>query len=54
MVGEQMLSRLEYVHSKSFLHRDVKPDNLMVTADDHLLLVGFGGISILTAERGND
>jgi casein kinase 1 len=27
MLGEQMVSRLEYIHSKHYLHRDVKPDN---------------------------
>ena len=32
-VGEQMLTRLEYVHGKSFLHRDVKPDNFLMGAN---------------------
>ena len=30
MLADQMISRIEYLHSKNFLHRDVKPDNFLI------------------------
>uniref|UniRef100_A0A3B6GR63 non-specific serine/threonine protein kinase n=1 Tax=Triticum aestivum TaxID=4565 RepID=A0A3B6GR63_WHEAT len=30
MLADQMINRVEFIHSKSFLHRDIKPDNFLM------------------------
>merc|ERR1711899_72389 len=29
-LADQMISRIEYIHGKNFLHRDIKPDNFLM------------------------
>lgn len=44
MIGIQMLRRMQLVHHKGFIHRDVKPDNMIIgrTDRDRIYLVDFG------------
>ena len=31
------IARIEYMHAKGFLHRDIKPDNFLVVLDGKLI-----------------
>jgi serine/threonine protein kinase len=45
MLADQILTTLEHVHNRHFVHCDVKPDNFCIGLDDHpnqLFLIDFG------------
>eukprot|EP01107_Rhizomastix_libera_P013718 TRINITY_DN3866_c0_g1_i1.p1 TRINITY_DN3866_c0_g1~~TRINITY_DN3866_c0_g1_i1.p1 ORF type:complete len:346 (+),score=67.56 TRINITY_DN3866_c0_g1_i1:1-1038(+) len=39
MLGDQMLRRIEFMHGKNFLHRDIKPDNFLMGTKEKSLQV---------------
>ncbi|XP_062003226.1 uncharacterized protein LOC133720771 [Rosa rugosa] len=45
MLADQMINRVDFVHSKSFLHRDIKPDNFLMGLGRHanqVYMIDFG------------
>ena len=45
LVVEQMLSRIEFIHSRNFIHRDVKPDNFLIgrgSKKNQIYAIDFG------------
>jgi len=46
-IGEQMIERIELMHEKQILHRDIKPDNFLmgIGKNVHLLYVVDLGLS---------
>ena len=47
----EIVSILEYLHSKGVAHRDVKPENILITKDRHLKMIDFGTATIYDDSR---
>lgn len=44
MLVDQMIARIEYLHTRSLLHRDIKPDNFCMGGSQpkKLFIIDFG------------
>ena len=45
MLADQLITRIEYVHSKNYIHRDIKPENFLIglgKRSNQVFLIDFG------------
>ncbi|MEK6325523.1 MAG: serine/threonine protein kinase [Acidobacteriota bacterium] len=51
---QQVAEALAYAHTKRVIHRDIKPNNLLLSADRRLLKIADFGVAKMTHEEENE
>ena len=44
MIMKQLAESMDYMHSKGYLHRDIKPQNILVFEDGNILKIADFGL----------
>mgnify|MGYP003672234155 CR=1 FL=1 len=53
-IADALAEALQHVHALGLLHRDLKPDNVLLTQDGRVVLADFGLVKDLTAESESE
>ncbi|XWS56644.1 hypothetical protein CRYUN_Cryun09bG0103700 [Craigia yunnanensis] len=47
----EVVDALEYIHNMGLIHRDIKPEKLLLTTDGHIKIVDFGNVKPMQDSR---